>query len=72
MKWLPLALVTVRFNKNAKANLTGKGFGFLYLQNSAIGSDKKIVIGKGIDYSFWEQSGNKNTLGKFIIIKKTC
>lgn len=47
--------------KNAKANLTGQGFGFLYLQNSAIRSDRTIVIGKGIDYSLWEQSGTKNT-----------
>lgn len=41
--------------KNAKANMTGHGFGFLYLQNSAISSNKTIVIGKGINYALFEE-----------------
>jgi len=38
----------------AVPNLKGKGYGFLYLENKMIGSNRTVTIGKGIDYSIFE------------------
>jgi hypothetical protein len=37
----------------AKPNLAGEGYGYLYLENKTITSDRIIIIGKGIDYTFF-------------------
>jgi hypothetical protein len=39
----------------AKPNLNGEGYGYLYLENKAIISYRTIIIGKGIDYSWFEK-----------------
>jgi len=44
----------------AKSNMTGDGYGFIYIENQIIESDQVIVIGNGIDFSiFLKKSGQK-------------
>ncbi len=40
----------------AVPNLTGKGYGFLYLENKTIQLNKTVTVGEGIDYSIFELS----------------
>lgn len=40
--------------KGAKANMTGDGYGFLFLENKVKTSNRTVVFGKGIDYSMFE------------------
>jgi len=37
----------------ARPNMGGDGFGYLYLENKAIRSERFVVIGEGIDYSLF-------------------
>lgn len=39
----------------AEPNMEGDGYGYLYLENSTKLSDRLIVIGAGIDYSFFQK-----------------
>jgi hypothetical protein len=50
--------------QGAKPNLNGKGYGYMYLENKSITSNRTIVIGKGIDYSFFKKSNANRITSK--------